>query len=235
MTVLPLIARELRAEARRPWNYWMRILASAVVMTVFFSASASSALGGIALGNSGAALFRQAGAVLYGGIWLVVPLLPQFGKTRRHPGLAVSHDVDRAGNCGCQRVGSLVARGQFSPRSLARADDSTADRRSDNGSSALGAFCGFGGHPARLDRRIGRFSVYAGMGQGCPPDGDLNSGPAVGTSVNAQKFSRDEDHWNDSHHDRGNGLDRAFAVAPARVVCHGDADSAAAAAGRVFG
>ena len=75
MTVLPLIARELRAEARRPWNYWMRILASAVVMTVFFSASASSALGGIALGNSGAALFRQAGAVLYGGIWLVVPLL----------------------------------------------------------------------------------------------------------------------------------------------------------------
>ena len=34
MTILPVIKRELRAEARRPFNYWLRVLGAAVAVLV---------------------------------------------------------------------------------------------------------------------------------------------------------------------------------------------------------
>ncbi len=70
MNVLPIIVRELRAEARRPVNYWLRTFGAAL-LTVFF---------GLLLANqsnlkSGKESFAVLSFVVFIGIWIVVPVL----------------------------------------------------------------------------------------------------------------------------------------------------------------
>jgi ABC-type transport system involved in multi-copper enzyme maturation permease subunit len=72
MTVLPLVARELKAEASGAFTYWARVLAAGTVVAAFgltsLNVSVSPALfGGI--------LFRVLNTALSLAIWLVVPLL----------------------------------------------------------------------------------------------------------------------------------------------------------------
>ena len=71
MNALPVIVRELRAEARHPFTYWLRVLgAGAVVgMAIFY---------GLANGlrpDGGAELFTHLHGTLHFAIWLLVPLL----------------------------------------------------------------------------------------------------------------------------------------------------------------
>jgi ABC-type transport system involved in multi-copper enzyme maturation permease subunit len=72
MTILPLILRELRSEARRPWNYWLRLLAGAAVTSVFVFGVVVS---GLRVASNGGMLFGLVSLVLYYGVWFVVPLL----------------------------------------------------------------------------------------------------------------------------------------------------------------
>ena len=70
MTILPIIIRELRAEARRPVNYWLRTFGAAA-MTILF---------GVLLSNqpnthSGKQSFDMMSLLIFFGIWIVVPIL----------------------------------------------------------------------------------------------------------------------------------------------------------------
>ncbi len=70
MTILPIIIRELRAEARRPVNYWLRTFGAAA-MTILF---------GVLLSNqpnthSGKQAFDMMSLLIFFGIWIVVPIL----------------------------------------------------------------------------------------------------------------------------------------------------------------
>ncbi len=70
--MLPLILRELRSEARRPWNYWLRLLAGAIVTSLFAFAMVAR---GLSVAANGGMLFGLVTKVLYYSIWLFVPLL----------------------------------------------------------------------------------------------------------------------------------------------------------------
>jgi len=72
MTLLPIITRELRSEARRPWNYWLRLLAGTAVTCVF---TFSMLVSGLSIASNGGMLFGLVSLVLYYGIWLLGPLL----------------------------------------------------------------------------------------------------------------------------------------------------------------
>jgi ABC-type transport system involved in multi-copper enzyme maturation permease subunit len=91
MSVLPVIGRELRAQARQPLTYWLRIiggisLACALGFALWklntirnwAAARPWFAPGGIGLGNPyrafGAALFGELNLFMFGAIWLFVPL-----------------------------------------------------------------------------------------------------------------------------------------------------------------
>ena len=67
----PVIFRELRAEARRPFNYWLRVIAVAILLlvlaTFFFR-------GGTGLG-AGGLMFSKLNATVILAIWLLVPVL----------------------------------------------------------------------------------------------------------------------------------------------------------------
>ncbi len=71
MTLLPVIARELRAEARRSWNFWARVTAGALVLVGFILQAWST--GGV--GMTGTDLFQQTSLIMMALIWLVTPLL----------------------------------------------------------------------------------------------------------------------------------------------------------------
>ena len=72
MTVWPVIERELRAEARHPFNYWVRVLAASAVSIVFaliiWDQPGSPA-------ELGARLFSTLNATVFVTIWILVPLL----------------------------------------------------------------------------------------------------------------------------------------------------------------
>ena len=71
MTVLPVISRELRASARQPFTYHLRVLAVAALLLV-------SVLFGIHYdfaSNLGGRLFGSLHFALFCSIWLLVPLL----------------------------------------------------------------------------------------------------------------------------------------------------------------
>jgi hypothetical protein len=72
MNVLPLIAREFRAQSRRRINYWLRVLAAAAMLSVFASFMLTHLL---PLSQLGAALFAHLHQTLFFGFWLVVPLM----------------------------------------------------------------------------------------------------------------------------------------------------------------
>jgi ABC-type transport system involved in multi-copper enzyme maturation permease subunit len=69
---LPVIARELRAEARRPAIYWLRVLAAGVIITVFAAFTMSTELEASQLG---AALFGVLRKGLLFALWIIVPLM----------------------------------------------------------------------------------------------------------------------------------------------------------------
>ena len=70
MNILPIVVRELRGEARRPINYWLRTF-GATVLTIIFA---------VFLSNqddvkSGGDAFSALGFLVFLGIWVVVPVL----------------------------------------------------------------------------------------------------------------------------------------------------------------
>ena len=71
MNVLPVITRELRAEARSPFTYWLRVLGAGAVIAaaVFFVL-----MHGLRV-EVGGALFSRLHATLQLAIWILVPLL----------------------------------------------------------------------------------------------------------------------------------------------------------------
>jgi ABC-type transport system involved in multi-copper enzyme maturation permease subunit len=71
MTVLPVIARELRASARQPFTYYLRVLGVTALLL-------ASLLFGLHFGFEpalGSLLFAALHTTLFGAIWVLVPLL----------------------------------------------------------------------------------------------------------------------------------------------------------------
>jgi ABC-type transport system involved in multi-copper enzyme maturation permease subunit len=71
MTVLPVIARELRASARQPFTYYLRVLGVTALLL-------ASVLFGLQVGFRpafGRELFAALHCALFGAIWLLVPML----------------------------------------------------------------------------------------------------------------------------------------------------------------
>jgi ABC-type transport system involved in multi-copper enzyme maturation permease subunit len=71
MTILPVIARELRASARQPFTYYLRVLGVAALLL-------ASLLFGLHFGFEpalGRQLFAALHGTLFGAIWLLVPML----------------------------------------------------------------------------------------------------------------------------------------------------------------
>ena len=72
MNVGPVIHRELRVEARQPFNYWLRPLGAVLVLGVFVFTIADQ--GALAAGT-GTRLFESLNTTLFLSIWILVPLL----------------------------------------------------------------------------------------------------------------------------------------------------------------
>ena len=70
MNVTPVIVRELRAEARRATNYWLRLAGAAALLTALLMLSLRTGL--LAVGQ-GSQLFHNLNMTLFAAIWLVVP------------------------------------------------------------------------------------------------------------------------------------------------------------------
>lgn len=71
MTVFPVIARELRASARQPFTYYLRVLGVSVLLV-------AGVLFGMQRGfqpGFGRQLFGALHGALFGAIWLLVPML----------------------------------------------------------------------------------------------------------------------------------------------------------------
>jgi ABC-type transport system involved in cytochrome c biogenesis permease component len=72
MNCWPVIVRELRTEARRPFNFWLRVLGAGAITMVFglsmLNQSESPA-------NLGARLFGNLNATLFTAFWVLVPFL----------------------------------------------------------------------------------------------------------------------------------------------------------------
>jgi ABC-type transport system involved in multi-copper enzyme maturation permease subunit len=72
MSLLPVIARELRAEARRPFNYWLRVIGVAAITLVFAGSMIDQRESPAMLGTR---LFGNLNATFFFAIWILVPLL----------------------------------------------------------------------------------------------------------------------------------------------------------------
>src|SRR5438874_12617607 len=72
MTVLPVIERELRAEARHDFTYWLRLAGASALLVVFVLTLADQRLSAPQLG---AILFGNLHTALVFAIWMLVPLL----------------------------------------------------------------------------------------------------------------------------------------------------------------
>jgi ABC-type transport system involved in cytochrome c biogenesis permease component len=71
MTVLPVIARELRVSARQPFTYYLRVLGVTALLLM-------SLLFGLQVGfepTFGRELFGALHRTLFGAIWVLVPML----------------------------------------------------------------------------------------------------------------------------------------------------------------
>jgi ABC-type transport system involved in multi-copper enzyme maturation permease subunit len=71
MTVLPVIARELRAAARQPFTYYLRLLGVTALLFVSLLFGLQHGFGS----NRGGALFSSLHSALFLAIWVLVPLL----------------------------------------------------------------------------------------------------------------------------------------------------------------
>src|SRR5205807_802010 len=69
LTMWPVIVRELQAEARRPFTYWMRVLGAGLLLSAaaYFFSGPSPRGGGV--------LFARLHAILLCSIWVLVPLV----------------------------------------------------------------------------------------------------------------------------------------------------------------
>ena len=72
MSVLPIVVRELRAESRRPLNYWLRTIGAGAMVFVMVLILADPR---IRPGDFGTRLFYSLNATLFTAIWVLVPLL----------------------------------------------------------------------------------------------------------------------------------------------------------------
>jgi ABC-type transport system involved in multi-copper enzyme maturation permease subunit len=73
MNLLPVIERELRVQARLPFTYWMRSLATGgLLLSCFYFARLDGQ--GVNM-DSGGALFGYMNTALFGCIWVMVPML----------------------------------------------------------------------------------------------------------------------------------------------------------------
>jgi ABC-type transport system involved in cytochrome c biogenesis permease component len=72
MLAFPLIVRELRAESRRPVNYWLRLLASGSLLIVFTLIVFNRE---IRVAEIGALLFRSLHRTLLWSLWVIIPLM----------------------------------------------------------------------------------------------------------------------------------------------------------------
>jgi ABC-type transport system involved in multi-copper enzyme maturation permease subunit len=72
MNLTPVITRELRGEARRTMNYWLRLAGAAAVLAALLLLSLR--MQGFAIGQGGR-LFNSLNLTLFAAIWLVAPLL----------------------------------------------------------------------------------------------------------------------------------------------------------------
>jgi ABC-type Na+ efflux pump permease subunit len=72
MSAAAVIERELRAESRRGLNYWLRWLASGVLIIVFVSVALGAQVG---LDQLGALLFTSMHRMLLLALWIIVPLM----------------------------------------------------------------------------------------------------------------------------------------------------------------
>ncbi len=72
MNVAPVIVRELRAESRRPANYWLRVLAAGALIAAFATLVIGVEIG---LESLGATLFDLLHGTLVVAFWIIVPLM----------------------------------------------------------------------------------------------------------------------------------------------------------------
>src|SRR5262245_60953681 len=68
----PLAIREFRDQSRQPMTYWLRVIALGSLLLVLLSLGTSNYLYGDTVGRI---LFGRVNAVLFGCIWIFVPLL----------------------------------------------------------------------------------------------------------------------------------------------------------------
>src|SRR5262245_10214992 len=71
MTLLPVIVRELRAEARHSFTYWLRVLGATALLFVSVS---FVLLNGFEI-SQGGELFTLQHITLFWAIWILVPLI----------------------------------------------------------------------------------------------------------------------------------------------------------------
>ncbi|MBI3880905.1 MAG: ABC transporter permease subunit [Verrucomicrobia bacterium] len=72
MTFAPVLIREFREEARRPANRWVRVGVAALLATIFCVLISTGPQAGRASGDY---VFPKLHALLFGAIWLVVPVM----------------------------------------------------------------------------------------------------------------------------------------------------------------
>ncbi|MEW6156705.1 MAG: hypothetical protein AB1813_04695 [Verrucomicrobiota bacterium] len=73
MTLLPVIRRELNEEARRPMNYWVRVLAGSALVIMFGLVMIRHWMEGRM--QSGGPLFATLNATIFLTIWIIVPMM----------------------------------------------------------------------------------------------------------------------------------------------------------------
>lgn len=71
MNLLPVITRELRAQARQPFTFWVRVLGAASLLFVSWVFGMSS---GFEM-NQGSELFGKLHRTLFFSIWILVPMM----------------------------------------------------------------------------------------------------------------------------------------------------------------
>lgn len=132
MTFLPVVERELRAESRRPFNYWLRVIgagaltvAAALVLLPAVSGTSFGMRGGMVwnaasgfrvpgqnpFGAVGQELFGYLNATIFVAMWLLVPLLTADAISREK----------REGTLGLLFLTPLTSRGIVVGKCLAHA------------------------------------------------------------------------------------------------------------------
>src|ERR1041385_9088455 len=107
-TVLPIIGRELRAESRHAFTYWLRALGASVLLIIFAAMTIDAQDNAAGLG---AALFGNLNTAMFVAIWVLVPLLTADCLSRER----------REGTLGLLFLTPLTSRGVVLAKSLIHA------------------------------------------------------------------------------------------------------------------